>query len=86
VERLHTAIVEVLGDAVSRLVPLSENGLTTKADRGYQVHDRGGQPCLRCGDRIHEISFEEHTVYYCPTCQTGGKPLADRRLSRLLRE
>jgi formamidopyrimidine-DNA glycosylase len=86
VERLHSAIVEVLGDAVERLVPLSENGLTTKADRGYQVHDRGGQSCPRCGDQIREISFEEHTVYYCPTCQTGGKPLADRRLSRLLRE
>ena len=86
IERLHTAILGVLGDAVVRLVPLSGNGLTTKADRGYQVHDRGGQSCPRCGDRIHEISFEEHTVYYCPTCQTGGKPLADRRLSRLLRE
>ena len=84
--RLHTAITGVLGDAVERLVPLSGNGLTTKADRGYAVHDRLGQPCPRCGDAIRRVSFEEHTVFYCPTCQTGGRTLADRRLSRLLRE
>jgi formamidopyrimidine-DNA glycosylase len=86
VERLHTAITSVLGDAVERLVPLSGNGLTTKADRGYAVHDRLGRPCPRCGDTIRRVSFEEHTVFYCPTCQTGGRTLADRRLSRLLRE
>ena len=85
-ERLHAAITGVLGDAVERLVPLSGNGLTTKADRGYAVHDRLGQPCRRCGDAIRRVSFEEHTVFYCPTCQTGGRTLADRRLSRLLRE
>ena len=84
--RLHAAITGVLGDAVERLVPLSTNGLTTKADRGYAVHDRLGQPCPRCGDAIRRVSFEEHTVFYCPTCQTGGRILADRRLSRLLRE
>src|SRR5689334_2991588 len=86
VARLHAAIVGVLGVAVERLVPLSSAGLTTKADRGYTVHDRAGQPCPRCGDRIRTVSFDEYTVYYCATCQTGGKPLADRRLSRLLRE
>jgi len=85
-ERLHTAITGVLGDAVERLVPLSGNGLTTKADRGYAVHDRLGEPCARCGDAIRRVSFDEHTVFYCPTCQTGGRVLADRRLSRLLRE
>jgi formamidopyrimidine-DNA glycosylase len=84
--RLHAAITGVLAAAVERLVPLSAAGLTTKADRGYAVHDRLGQPCPRCGDTIRRVSFEEHTVFYCPTCQTGGRVLADRRLSRLLHE
>lgn len=84
--RLHAAIVGVLGAAVERLVPLSSAGLTTKADRGYAVHDRLGQPCPRCGEAIRQVSFDEHTVFYCPACQTGGRVLADRRLSRLLRE
>lgn len=86
VARLHAAITGVLGAAVERLVPLSGSGLTTKADRGYVVHDRLGQPCPRCGDAIRRVSFDEHTVFYCPACQTGGRVLADRRLSRLLRE
>jgi formamidopyrimidine-DNA glycosylase len=84
--RLHAAITGVLGAAVERLVPLSGTGLTTKADRGYGVHDRLGQPCPRCGETIRQVSFDEHTVFYCPSCQTGGRILADRRLSRLLRE
>ncbi len=86
VERLHAAITGVLGAAVERLVPLSGNGLTTKADRGYVVHDRLGEPCPRCGEAIRRVSFDEHTVFYCPHCQTGDRILADRRLSRLLRE
>ncbi len=85
-ERLHTAIVGVLGAAVERLVPLSTKGLTTKAARGYVVHDREGSLCPRCGDRIRTVSFDEYTVYYCATCQTGGRVLADRRMSRLLRD
>ena len=85
-ERLHTAIVGVLGAAVERLVPLSTKGLTSKAGRGYVVHDREGAPCPRCGDRIRTVSFDEYTVYYCATCQTGGRVLADRRMSRLLRD
>jgi formamidopyrimidine-DNA glycosylase len=86
VARLHGAITGTLGAAVERLVPLSGSGLTTKAARGYAVHDRLGEPCARCGDAIRHVSFDEHTVFYCPTCQTGGRVLADRRLSRLLRE
>jgi formamidopyrimidine-DNA glycosylase len=86
IARLHVAITGVLGAAVERLVPLSAGGLTTKADRGYAVHDRLGRPCPRCGDAIRQVSFDEHTVFYCPTCQTDGRVLADRRLSRLLRE
>ena len=84
--RLHAAITGVLGAAVERLVPLSGNGLSTKADRGYVVHDRLGEPCPRCGEAIRRVSFDEHTVFYCPHCQTGDRILADRRLSRLLRE
>jgi formamidopyrimidine-DNA glycosylase len=84
--RLHAAIVGVLSDAVERLQPLSRDGLVAHAKRGHAVHDRLGQPCPRCGDDIRRVSFEEHTVFYCPRCQTGGKVLADRRLSRLLRE
>ena len=86
VARLHGAITGVLSEAVRRLVPLSGDGLTTKADRGYRVHDRGGRQCPVCGNEIRNVSFEEHTVYYCPACQTGGRVLADRRLSRLLKE
>jgi len=86
VARLHDAITGTLGAAVERLVPLSGSGLTTKADRGYAVHDRLGEPCPRCGEAIRHVSFDEHTVFYCPHCQTGGRVLADRRLSRLLRE
>jgi formamidopyrimidine-DNA glycosylase len=86
IERLHTAIVTVLEGAVERLIPLSQKGLTTKSDRGYTVHDRPGIPCPRCGDAIRTVSFDEYTVYYCPTCQTDGRVLADRRMSRLLHD
>jgi formamidopyrimidine-DNA glycosylase len=84
--RLHAAITGLLGEAVERLVPLSKSGLATKAARGYAVHDRAGEECPRCGNEIRYVSFDEHTLYYCPTCQTDGRVLADRRLSRLLRE
>jgi formamidopyrimidine-DNA glycosylase len=49
------------------------------------VHDRLGEPCERCGEPIRRVDFEEHTIYYCASCQTGGRVLKDRRLSRLLR-
>jgi len=51
----------------------------------YRVHNRLGEPCERCGTPLARVDFEEHTIYYCPTCQTGGRVLKDRRLSRLLR-
>ena len=50
-----------------------------------KVHGRTGQPCPVCGDTVREVSFATKSLQYCPTCQTGGKPLADRRLSRLLK-
>ena len=52
---------------------------------GLRVHARTGLPCPVCGDTVREVSFADKSLQYCPTCQTGGKPLADRRLSRLLK-
>ncbi len=79
VERLAAAIDEDL----SRALALREQG---KGDAAvYRVHGRFGEPCPRCGDTLRRVDFEEHTITYCPTCQTGGKELKDRRLSRLLR-
>src|SRR4051794_40127898 len=54
-------------------------------EKTYRVHKRLGEPCERCGTPLARVDFEEHTIYYCPTCQTGGRTLKDRRLSRLLK-
>ena len=79
IERLATAIREDL----ERALELRERG---KGDVAvYRVHDRLGEPCPQCGTPIARVDFEEHTIYYCPSCQTGGRLLKDRRLSRLLR-
>jgi formamidopyrimidine-DNA glycosylase len=56
-----------------------------KDEKTYRVHDKLGRPCERCGSPIARVDFEEHTIYYCPACQTGGRVLKDRRLSRLLK-
>jgi formamidopyrimidine-DNA glycosylase len=78
-ERLAVA----LHDDLTRALELREAG---KGDRDvYRVHDRLGEPCPECGTPIARVDFEEHTIYYCPRCQTGGRLLKDRRLSRLLR-
>lgn len=84
--RLHAAITGVLGAAAERLEVQSGTGLATKAKHGYRVHDRLGEQCPVCGNEIRQVSFDEHTIYYCPICQTQGRILADRRLSRLLRD
>ena len=60
-------------------------GLPTKLGDHFAVHGRYGQPCPRCGDDLRRVSYESHEVTYCPSCQTGGKVLADRRMSRLLK-
>jgi formamidopyrimidine-DNA glycosylase len=79
VERLAVAI----HDDLTRALELRERG---KGDAEvYLVHDRLGEPCPQCRTPIARVDFEEHTIYYCPTCQTGGRQLKDRRLSRLLR-
>jgi formamidopyrimidine-DNA glycosylase len=100
-EILHTARLspfklstELSADEVARLsaaidgelargLELREQG--RKDDVVYRVHNRLGEPCHVCGDPLHRVDYEEHTIFYCPTCQTGGKVLKDRRLSRLLR-
>jgi formamidopyrimidine-DNA glycosylase len=82
---LHTAIVEVLSDAVVRSAGLPAGELKDSKRAGMAVHGRTGQACPVCGDVVREVSFADSSLQYCATCQTGGKPLADRRMSRLLR-
>jgi len=84
-QRLHTAIVDVLSDAVERSAGLPAGDLKDSKRAGMRVHGRAGQPCPVCGDTVHEVSFADSALQYCPTCQTGGQPLSDRRMSRLLR-
>jgi formamidopyrimidine-DNA glycosylase len=85
VAALHAAIVGVLGDAVQRSLGLPAKGLKAEKRSGLSVHGRAGEACPVCGDTIREVSFATKSLQYCPTCQTGGRPLADRRLSRLLK-
>ncbi|MEV6797020.1 DNA-formamidopyrimidine glycosylase family protein [Micromonospora rifamycinica] len=82
---LHTATRTVLGDAVRRSVGHRAAELKGEKRSGLKVHARTGLPCPVCGDTVREVSFADSSLQYCPTCQTGGKPLADRRLSRLVR-
>ena len=82
---LHDAMVSVLTDAVSRSVGQQAATLKGEKRSGLRVHARTGLPCPVCGDTVREVSFADKSFQYCPTCQTGGKVLADRRLSRLLK-
>jgi DNA-formamidopyrimidine glycosylase len=82
---LHAAITATLGEAVERSAGLAAGDLKAEKKSGLRVHGRAGEPCLVCGDTVREVSFADSALQYCPTCQTGGKPLADRRMSRLLR-
>jgi len=82
---LHDAIVSTLRDAVGRARGLAAKDLKSEKKSGLRVHGRTGEACEVCGDTIREVSFADSSLQYCPTCQTGGKPLADRRLSRLLK-
>jgi formamidopyrimidine-DNA glycosylase len=85
VAALHDAMVTVLNDAVTRLVGQGAATLKGEKRSGLRVHDRTGLPCPVCGDTVREVSFADKSFQYCPTCQTGGKVLADRRMSRLLK-
>ncbi|MFE9689717.1 Fpg/Nei family DNA glycosylase [Micromonospora sp. NPDC005806] len=82
---LHAATRMVLGDAVRRSMGQRAAELKGEKRSGLKVHARKGLPCPVCGDTVREVSFADSSLQYCPTCQTGGKPLADRRLSRLVR-
>jgi formamidopyrimidine-DNA glycosylase len=85
VSLLFTALQEVLRDAVERSVGLATSALKAEKRSGLRVHGRTGEACPVCGDTVREVSYATRSFQYCPTCQTGGKVLADRRLSRLLR-
>jgi len=82
---LYDAIRGVLSDAVDRSRGLAAADLKAEKKSHLAVHGRTGQPCPVCGDTVREVSFADSSLQYCPTCQTGGKPLADRRMSRLLK-
>ena len=82
---LHRAMHSVLGDAVNRSVGQQAATLKGEKRSGLRVHARTGLPCPVCGDTVREVSFVDKSFQYCPTCQTGGKVLADRRMSKLLK-
>ncbi len=82
---LHDAMVAVLTDAVDRSVGQQAATLKGEKRSGLRVHARSGLPCPVCGDTVREVSFADKSFQYCPGCQTGGKVLADRRMSRLLK-
>lgn len=84
VDRLHQALGQVLGAAIARCANQDVARLKGEKRAGLAVHARTGLPCPVCGDTIRAVSFAERSFQYCPACQTGGKPLRDRRLSRLL--
>ncbi|MCX5192971.1 Fpg/Nei family DNA glycosylase [Streptomyces sp. NBC_00249] len=85
VTHLYTAVRETLRTAVERAHGLAAGQLKAEKRSGMRVHGRAGEPCPVCGDTVRSVSFADSSLQYCPTCQTGGKPLADRRLSRLLK-
>jgi formamidopyrimidine-DNA glycosylase len=85
VQVLYDAIRRVLGDAVTRSRGLAAADLKGEKKSNLAVHGRTGQPCPVCGDVVREVSFADSALQYCATCQTGGKPLADRRMSKLLK-
>ncbi|TSB21559.1 hypothetical protein FNZ23_28205 [Streptomyces benahoarensis] len=81
---LYAAIGTTLRDAVARSGALEPGKLKAEKKSGMRVHGRTGEACPVCGDRVREVVYRDRSMQYCPTCQTGGKVLADRRMSRLL--
>jgi DNA-formamidopyrimidine glycosylase len=82
---LYDAMTTTLRDAVKRAADLDAGELKAEKKSNMRVHGRTGQGCPVCGDIVREVSFADSSLQYCATCQTGGKPLADRRMSRLLK-
>jgi formamidopyrimidine-DNA glycosylase len=85
VQVLYDAMRSTLQDAVARSEGLAASELKGEKKSNLRVHGRLGQPCPVCGDTVRQVIYTDSTFQYCPTCQTGGKPLADRVLSRLLK-
>nr|WP_062341773.1 DNA-formamidopyrimidine glycosylase family protein [Herbidospora sakaeratensis] len=85
ISSLYDAIVVTLKEAVERARGLAAKDLKAEKKSGLRVHGRTGEKCEVCGDTVREVSFADSSLQYCPTCQTGGKPLADRRMSKLLK-
>ncbi|WP_460071670.1 Fpg/Nei family DNA glycosylase [Streptomyces sp. YKOK-I1] len=85
IHTLYEALRTTLTEAVERSRGLAAGRLKAEKKSGLRVHGRTGEACPVCGDTIREVSFSDSSLQYCPTCQTGGKPLADRRMSRLLK-
>ena len=85
VERLYHAMRDTLDDAIAAAAGRRPDELKDSKRTRMQVHGRTGEACPVCGDTVREVIFADSTFQYCPTCQTGGKPLADRVLSRLLK-
>ncbi|QUW17971.1 Fpg/Nei family DNA glycosylase [Agrococcus sp. Marseille-Q4369] len=83
VHRLFEALRQVLGDAVERARGVEASSLKAEKQQGMRVHRRKGEACPVCGDTVRQVIYADSTFEYCATCQTGGKPLADRVLSRL---
>jgi formamidopyrimidine-DNA glycosylase len=84
-ERLREATIAKLGDAISHYEQVIALPIPDKLPMPLTVHRRNGEPCPRCGDRLEAVFYEDYVMCYCPTCQTEGKLLKDRRLSRLLK-
>ena len=82
---LFAAVRDTLGAAVERSRGLHASELKGEKKSNLAVHGQTGKPCPVCGDTVLEVSFADSSLQYCPTCQTGGKPLADRRMSKLLK-
>ncbi|WP_062430658.1 Fpg/Nei family DNA glycosylase [Herbidospora daliensis] len=85
ISSLYDAIVVTLKEAIERARGIAAKDLKAEKKSGLRVHGRTGEKCEVCGDTVREVSFADSSLQYCPTCQTGGKPLADRRMSKLLK-
>ncbi len=85
VDRLYDALRDILTEAIAAASGKPAKDLKDAKRAGMRVHGRTGEKCPVCGDVVREVSFADRSMQYCATCQTGGKPLADRRMSRLLK-